>query len=125
MAKWIDNKTVILTGASSGIGKMLAERLMKEHNCKVIGVIRPIYASGDEKEPLSLTLENVEITPRKGSEGINFIETKNCNFIRLDKVKLNGFSTPQILACTETELQSVNSTATKLTYVSEIEDYDC
>ena len=98
---------------------------IKFENCKVIGVIRPIYASGDEKEPLSLTLENVEITPRKGSEGINFIETKNCNFIRLDKVKLNGFSTPQILACTETELQSVNSTATKLTYVSEIEDYDC
>ena len=40
MSKWIDNKTVILTGASSGIGKMLAERLMKEHNCKVIGVAR-------------------------------------------------------------------------------------
>lgn len=40
MAKWIDNKTVIITGASSGIGKMLAERLMKEHNCKVIGVAR-------------------------------------------------------------------------------------
>ena len=40
MAKWIDNKTVIITGASSGIGKMLAERLMKEHNCTVIGVAR-------------------------------------------------------------------------------------
>ena len=40
MAKWIDNKTVIITGASSGIGKMLAERLIKEHNCKVIGVAR-------------------------------------------------------------------------------------
>ncbi len=40
MAKWIDNKTVIITGASSGIGKMLAEKLMKEHNCTVIGVAR-------------------------------------------------------------------------------------
>ena len=40
MAKWIDNKTVIITGASSGIGKMLAERLIKERNCKVIGVAR-------------------------------------------------------------------------------------
>ena len=40
MAKWIDGKTVIITGASSGIGKMLAERLIKEHNCKVIGVAR-------------------------------------------------------------------------------------
>ena len=40
MSKWIDNKTVIITGASSGIGKMLAEHLMKEHGCKVIGVAR-------------------------------------------------------------------------------------
>ena len=37
---WYDYKTVIITGASSGIGKMLAERLMKEHGCKVIGVAR-------------------------------------------------------------------------------------
>ena len=40
MAKWINGKTVIITGASSGIGKMLAERLIKEQNCKVIGVAR-------------------------------------------------------------------------------------
>ena len=98
---------------------------IKFENCKVNGVVRPIYVSGDEKEPLSLTLENVDISPRKSYEGINFIEAKNCNLIRLDKVKLNGFTAPQILTCTATALQSVNSTATKLTYVSEIEDYDC
>ncbi len=37
---WYDNKTVILTGASSGIGKELTERLVKEHGCKVIGIAR-------------------------------------------------------------------------------------
>lgn len=40
MTKWINGKTVIITGASSGIGKMLAERLIKEQNCTVIGVAR-------------------------------------------------------------------------------------
>ncbi len=40
MAKWIDNKTVIITGASSGIGKELATRLIKEHGCTIIGVAR-------------------------------------------------------------------------------------
>ncbi len=37
---WYDNKTVILTGASSGIGKDIAEMLIKEHGCKVIGIAR-------------------------------------------------------------------------------------
>ncbi|MBR6568038.1 MAG: SDR family NAD(P)-dependent oxidoreductase [Clostridia bacterium] len=37
---WYDNKTVILTGASSGIGKDLTERLIKEHGCRVIGIAR-------------------------------------------------------------------------------------
>lgn len=37
---WFDYKTVIITGASSGIGKGLAEKFIKDHNCKVIGIAR-------------------------------------------------------------------------------------
>jgi len=37
---WIDNKTVIITGASAGIGKGVTEQLIKKHNCKVIGIAR-------------------------------------------------------------------------------------
>lgn len=37
---WIDNKTVIITGASAGIGKGVTEALIKKHNCKVIGIAR-------------------------------------------------------------------------------------
>ena len=41
MAKcWFDYKTIILSGASSGIGKDLAVRLIKEHGCNVIGIAR-------------------------------------------------------------------------------------
>ncbi len=38
--RWIDNKTVIISGASSGIGKALAETLIKKHNCLVLGIGR-------------------------------------------------------------------------------------
>ena len=38
--QWFDNKTVIITGASSGIGKGLTMRLINEHNCSVIGIGR-------------------------------------------------------------------------------------
>lgn len=37
---WFDYKTVILSGASSGMGKELALRLVKNHGCKVIGIAR-------------------------------------------------------------------------------------
>ena len=37
---WMNNKTVIITGASGGMGKGVAERLIKEHGCTVIGIAR-------------------------------------------------------------------------------------
>lgn len=37
---WFDYKTVILSGASSGIGKGLAIKLVKDHGCNVIGIAR-------------------------------------------------------------------------------------
>ncbi|MCR4925888.1 MAG: SDR family oxidoreductase [Clostridiales bacterium] len=37
---WLYGKTVIVTGASSGMGKDIATRLIKEHSCTVIGVAR-------------------------------------------------------------------------------------
>ncbi len=36
MKVWFEGKTVVLTGASSGIGKGLAKKLIEEHGCTVI-----------------------------------------------------------------------------------------
>ena len=35
---WIYGKTVLITGASSGLGRALAVHLIREQNCKVIGI---------------------------------------------------------------------------------------
>ena len=37
---WLNNRTVIVTGASSGMGKGITEKLIKEHGCTVLGVAR-------------------------------------------------------------------------------------
>ena len=39
---WFDYSTVILTGASSGIGKDLALRLVRDHGCNIIGIARNV-----------------------------------------------------------------------------------
>ncbi len=53
---WFDYKTVIITGASSGIGKQLTVRLIKEHGCNVIGVAR----SEDKLKALKDELQNFD-----------------------------------------------------------------
>lgn len=35
---WIYGKTVVITGASSGIGRSLTVRLIRKYNCRVIGI---------------------------------------------------------------------------------------
>ena len=37
---WLDGRTAIVTGASSGMGAGIAKSLIKKHGCKVIGVAR-------------------------------------------------------------------------------------
>jgi len=37
---WVNNKTVVITGASGGMGKGIAMKLINEHNCTVIGIAR-------------------------------------------------------------------------------------
>ena len=68
MANWLKNTTVIITGASGGIGKGIAIRLIQKYNCKVIGIARNeekiktvIEELGDKAENFSYHLFDVSI----------------------------------------------------------------
>ena len=37
---WMQGKTVVITGASSGMGKGIAQRLIVDYGCNVIGIAR-------------------------------------------------------------------------------------
>ncbi|MCH5197301.1 MAG: SDR family NAD(P)-dependent oxidoreductase [Oscillospiraceae bacterium] len=40
MANWLENTTVVITGASGGLGKGIAMKLIQKFNCTVIGIAR-------------------------------------------------------------------------------------
>ncbi|MFQ9514996.1 MAG: SDR family NAD(P)-dependent oxidoreductase [Eubacterium sp.] len=50
---WIYGKTVLITGASSGIGRALTVKLIKEYNCKVIGIGQSEHKMMSIKDELS------------------------------------------------------------------------
>ncbi len=83
MKNWIDNKTVIITGASGGIGKGIAETLIKKHNCKVIGVARSkektekfIFELGEYSKNFTCKLFDVSVR-ENWSEFADFLKTNH------------------------------------------------
>lgn len=72
---WFDYSTVILTGASSGIGKDLAVRLIKDHGCNIIGIARNVERlEGVKKELGSLghkfTYYSMDVSKKESWENL-------------------------------------------------------
>ena len=49
---WLNEKTVVLTGVTSGIGKLLAKKLIEKHGCKIFGIGRNEQAIEEFKKEL-------------------------------------------------------------------------
>ena len=81
---WLDGKTVIITGASGGLGFAMARLLIEKHDCNVIGVARSrekaekaAAALGEKQSRLSFCLFDVndrgkweELARRLEEEGV-------------------------------------------------------
>ena len=118
MKNWLQNKTVIISGASGGIGFSIAKTLMEKFNCKIIGIARNeekllknLESLGDKKENFSYhlfdvsvkenwinfakTLEENNIIPDVliNNAGFmhSFIKAENLSFSEIDKITSTNF----------------------------------
>lgn len=95
---WLENKTVIVTGASGGLGFEIAKSLILQFNCQVIGVARnekklqnAIQTLGDKK--LNFTYRIFDVS--KKENWISFYEYLTLNNIKVDVLINNaGFMLP-------------------------------
>lgn len=95
---WMDNKTVIITGASGGMGKGVAEKLIKEHGCTVIGIARSeekmkkvVEELGDYADKFSYQLFDVAVE----QNWIDFVAYLNENNIKPDVLINNAGILPK------------------------------
>ncbi len=95
---FLNNKTVVITGASGGLGFAIAKILIEKYNCKIIGIARnqqkihnSIETLGDKKENFSYCLFDVS----KKENWQDFYQYLQINNIKIDILINNaGFMLP-------------------------------
>jgi len=93
---WLDNKTVVITGASSGIGYALSKILISKHNCKIIGIGRSEEKFKRIAEELG---ENFEYKLFDVSIKSNWIDfAKSCKDIPIDILINNAGVLPPFMS---------------------------
>ncbi len=88
MKNWLQNKVVIVTGASSGIGKEIANLLIFKYSCKVIGIARGESKLQDFKKSLPKDKEKffdyflADVSKKEDWKKIyDFCKDKNVNIL--------------------------------------------
>ncbi len=74
---WIDNKTILLTGVTSGIGRLLAKKLITKHRCKIFGIGRNEESILSLKSELGENANLLEYRLFDVSKEENWINLKN------------------------------------------------
>ena len=110
------NKTVVITGASGGIGFNVAKLLIEKYNCKIIGIARNeekllknIETLGEKKENFSYRLFDVSVKENWNDFYDYLVE----NNVQIDVLINNaGFMLPfeKFENYSEDEIESIIST---------------
>lgn len=109
---WFDYKTVIVSGASSGIGKGLVKKLINDHCCNVIGIARNetkmkalVEELGEKASRFSYYLFDVSV--KENWE--NFAKQINENNIRPDMLINNAGILPRFDKFMHYSLEEIDS----------------
>ena len=95
---WLKNKTIVITGASGGLGFSIAKLLIEKYDCKIIGIARneekilsSIETLGEKKENFSYRLFDVS----KKENWIDFANDLTSSGTQIDLLINNaGFMLP-------------------------------
>lgn len=55
-----------------------------------------------KEDPLTVTMTDCTVSPRKGFEDIPFVTGEFLQEVRLDRVQISGFQNPRIINVTDT-----------------------
>ena len=82
---WLFNKTVVITGASGGLGFAISKLLIEKYNCKIIGIARnekkllsAIDTLGDKKSYFSYRIFDVSIQ-KNWQDFLSYLTEQNIN----------------------------------------------
>lgn len=104
---WMNNKTVIVTGASGGMGRGIAEHLIKDHGCTVIGIARSepkmqsvVEGLGSYADHFSYHLFDVS----QEQNWVDFVEELKANNVKPDILINNAGILPKFEKFTGTSI---------------------
>ena len=110
---WLNDKTVVISGASGGLGFSIAKTLINKYNCNVIGIARnegkllkAIETLGDKKSKFSYKIFDVSIK-ENWQDFYNYLVDNN---IKIDLLINNaGFMLPfkKFESCSDTEIDDI------------------
>lgn len=110
---WLNDKTVVISGASGGLGFSIAKTLINKYNCNIIGIARnegkllkAIETLGNKKSKFSYKIFDVSIK-ENWQDFYNYLVDNN---IKIDLLINNaGFMLPfkKFESCSDTEIDDI------------------
>ena len=108
---WLNKKVVVITGASSGFGKILCRRLIKDFDCTVIGVARneeKLKALKEELDAEKFSYRAFDVS--KKENWLSFYEFLNTNGILIDVLINNAGVMPPFFKFERVPLNDAENT---------------